>query len=266
MGKRTLKDGDESLGEFVGEQGLGQFAEVLLDHVGHVVGLLVGEVDLALSAGLLAHVAQLSDARAHARLAEDADLVERRDAQPVQRLQDRPRQRLARPLHRHRQRHAENALVCTRERKEKENQIPRPINSPGGPLPLPPQRGAATPSPTNTHKKSERCESDSSWKSKRGLAFVVGRFGFAHKFGQVPAPGGFALRRVAFQDGRQTKQGQFAEQRELTDRHLQKFEKKMNRKSDKIKCDIQALMNNSGEMSQEWVEVKLSNYYDQVDE
>ena len=40
----------------------------------------------------------------------------------------------------------------------------------------------------------------------------------------------------------------------------------MNRKSDKMKCDIQALMNNSGEMSQEWVEVKLSNYYDQVDE
>lgn len=33
-----------------------------------------------------------------------------------------------------------------------------------------------------------------------------------------------------------------------------------------MKCDIQALMNNSGEMSQEWVEVKLSNYYDQVDE
>lgn len=125
----TLKDGDERLGQFVGHEGLRKFPEVLLDHVRHVVGLvlvkvhrevlrasirIVGEEgrggDIRRRPGL-AGLLDPGDAGADARLAEETHLVQGRLAEVMQGGQDRMRERMTRPLDYDRQRNPKDVLV-----------------------------------------------------------------------------------------------------------------------------------------------------------
>ena len=74
LGTLTLIDGDENLGDLVREQHLWQLPEVLFDHVGHVVRLVLVERQGIVAAGCLTDLANLLDPRANTRLTEQTHL------------------------------------------------------------------------------------------------------------------------------------------------------------------------------------------------
>jgi len=104
-----LEDGDEALRQFVGEQRLGQFAEVLLHHVGHVARLMVLELDV-FRVGL-GQLLQTLYAGLDAGLPEQAHVVEGVVLQPPEGGLDERRQRRAVFLDVRDQRDAENSLI-----------------------------------------------------------------------------------------------------------------------------------------------------------
>ena len=106
----TIIVGEQYVGELVGEQTLGQLAEIKLDSVGHVEhGELVGVEAERLA--LVNELFESIDARLDAILAEDAHFLLRYATYKLHRLQHLTGQRLTGALHDRAQRHAEHGLI-----------------------------------------------------------------------------------------------------------------------------------------------------------